>query len=606
MINNSIIVSDQRGQLWENVSHSGLFNGNITWMVTDLPAIASAKADRTKGMQGMVYQYDQLHRITKSKSLINYMAGSWQGQRGSGFPIRPANSVYDEKYSYDANGNITTLQRNDELATLKDDFAYSYYDTTNRLMQHKVSSGLYYYDAIGNLVKDDNEGVTITWTPYGKVRTVHKGDSVMVSYRYDAAGNRVEKKVVKDSTTTITKYLRDASGNVMTIYKDIVAIEVPVYGSARLGEYKGGVIEGERSLGHRNFELSNHLGNVLTVITDNLGMMQDSVWATVISVSDYYPFGLEMKGRSWNDTTSTYRYGFNGKEKDSAFASTTDYDYGFRIYSPEIGKFLSVDPLIKKFPSWSPYAFAMNRPIDGKDLDGLEWSKSIETDQTGSSIHIVNKLDVKIRVVNQSTIVTSQPDVDLILSNFKREAEKDFYSIQIEKDEDNDVIEETVLNITFDQTPLKPGETLSHSTGFFMALEDQKTVTNPVTGNQELTAGSSIACYVPGKTQKNLIHLAVTVDGVRTTPSGYSRAGTHELGHTGGLPHPWMASENSALKIKDADQSNPANKTTVKNNLMNSDENPISGMRSTKGTQVTKDQIKSIIQTVSKQQPKKK
>jgi hypothetical protein len=50
-------------------------------------------------------------------------------------------------------------------------------------------------------------------------------------------------------------------------------------------------------------------------------------------------------------------------------------DYGMRVYDPRIGKFLSVDPLTPDYPSWSPYPFAMNRPIDGIDLDGLEWTK---------------------------------------------------------------------------------------------------------------------------------------------------------------------------------------------------------------------------------------
>lgn len=50
-----------------------------------------------------------------------------------------------------------------------------------------------------------------------------------------------------------------------------------------------------------------------------------------------------------------------------------NYDYGFRIYNPALGKFLSVDPLTMEYPSLSPYPFAMNRPIDGIDLDGLEW-----------------------------------------------------------------------------------------------------------------------------------------------------------------------------------------------------------------------------------------
>ncbi len=487
------------------------------------------------------------------------------------------------------------------------------------------ADGPYQYDAIGNLIADETEGVKISWTPYGKVREVKtKNDSIVVSYRYDAAGNRVEKRVrslfakaVSLSSgegrgEVVTNYLRDASGNVMAIYKTPLSegegagvealLEQPLYGSSRLGMYKGGRKEGQRILGKKNYELTNHLGNVLSVITDNAGMKPDSVWATVVSATDYYPFGLAMKDRTFSDTT--YRYGFNGKEKDAMGDAV--YDYGFRIYNPRIAKFLSVDPLTMKYSMLTPYQFASNRPIDGIDLDGLEWETSIESGQTGSSVHIVNKLDIKIRVVNQSKIVSSQPDIDLILSNVKQEAEKDFKSTRIEKDEDNDVIEETFLNIKFDQAPLGPNETLSATTGFFMVLEDQKTTTNPVTGNQELVAGASIPGYVPGYTQHNLIHLAVSVDGVKTNPSGYSRAGTHELGHSGGLPHPWMASENAALKIKDADQSNKANKQTVKNNLMNSDENPSSAMGSTKGAQVTQDQIRAIIQIVSKQQPKQK
>jgi RHS repeat-associated protein len=69
-----------------------------------------------------------------------------------------------------------------------------------------------------------------------------------------------------------------------------------------------------------------------------------------------------------------YRYGFNGKEKDSKgeWGSSTHYDYGFRIYKPGIGRFLSVDPLTKDYPWYTPYQFAGNKPIRFIDLDGLE------------------------------------------------------------------------------------------------------------------------------------------------------------------------------------------------------------------------------------------
>jgi RHS repeat-associated protein len=69
-----------------------------------------------------------------------------------------------------------------------------------------------------------------------------------------------------------------------------------------------------------------------------------------------------------------YRYGFNGKENDNEVKGEgNQQDYGMRIYDPSLGRFLSVDPLTKKYPELTPYQFASNRPIDGIDLDGLEF-----------------------------------------------------------------------------------------------------------------------------------------------------------------------------------------------------------------------------------------
>ena len=92
-----------------------------------------------------------------------------------------------------------------------------------------------------------------------------------------------------------------------------------------------------------------------------------------------------MPGRSFN--SPSYRYGFNGKEKDDNLGGQTSYDYGFRIYNPGIGKFLSVDPLSGSFSELTPYQFASNRPIDGVDLEGLEWVLVIQSPNISSTFH---------------------------------------------------------------------------------------------------------------------------------------------------------------------------------------------------------------------------
>lgn len=89
--------------------------------------------------------------------------------------------------------------------------------------------------------------------------------------------------------------------------------------------------------------------------------------------NDYFPYGMLLNNRHGSVDSDSYRYGFNGKEKDDEVkGSGAQYDYGFRIYDARLGKFLSQDPLFKSFPFYTPYQFAGNKPIAAADLDGLE------------------------------------------------------------------------------------------------------------------------------------------------------------------------------------------------------------------------------------------
>ncbi|OUL60586.1 thrombospondin type 3 repeat-containing protein, partial [Flavobacterium sp. AJR] len=69
-----------------------------------------------------------------------------------------------------------------------------------------------------------------------------------------------------------------------------------------------------RFVGDKQYELSNHLGNVLSVISDRKLIGGNNFMPDVLSYSDYYPFGMLVPTRHGN--TNEYRYGFNGKEKD--------------------------------------------------------------------------------------------------------------------------------------------------------------------------------------------------------------------------------------------------------------------------------------------------
>jgi RHS repeat-associated protein len=202
-----------------------------------------------------------------------------------------------------------------------------------------------------------------------------------------------------------------------------------LYGSGRLGIYQENKLMAQyydstlttevyqtrityHSLGKRRYELSNHLGNVLVTVSDKrVAICTDSQTvayyrAEIITAQDYYAFGSVMEGRSFvGDTSGWYRFGFNGKEKDDEVSGAgNQYDYGFRIYNPHVGKFLSVDPKIYSFPMYSSYQYAGNKPIVAIDLDGLEdvWVHQLEMGDGTRITMMYNRDDHKFEEVVNS------------------------------------------------------------------------------------------------------------------------------------------------------------------------------------------------------------
>jgi len=80
-----------------------------------------------------------------------------------------------------------------------------------------------------------------------------------------------------------------------------------------------------------------------------------------------------MPGRKYQAGSGSYQYGFSGKRKDNEiYGEGNAYDFGSRVYDPRVSRWLSVDPLRKKYPSFSPYNFCANNPIYLKDFDGRD------------------------------------------------------------------------------------------------------------------------------------------------------------------------------------------------------------------------------------------
>ena len=135
--------------------------------------------------------------------------------------------------------------------------------------------------------------------------------------------------------------------------------------------------------GDKRYELSNHLGNVLAVISDkkipqfNTHDVPSSGLKVfnpeVLSYSDYYPFGMLVPNRY--GSSDSYRYGFQGQEKDDELKGEgNSLNYTFRMHDPRVGRFFAPDPLEPKYPFFTPYQFNANSPIMSIELEGLEAS----------------------------------------------------------------------------------------------------------------------------------------------------------------------------------------------------------------------------------------
>ncbi|HNG07135.1 MAG TPA: RHS repeat-associated core domain-containing protein, partial [Saprospiraceae bacterium] len=409
-------------------SSASLYNGNIRHAMYTVAKL-NEKTPYDATVEMYAYKYDQLHRLRSQRAYNSgYSYSSFAWVSGS------ASTMFQEDVNYDPNGNILSYYRRGNSgtpATVMDNLTYQFGSDNNKLLYiddaqtntsayigdlEDQSSGNYNYDQNGNLTQDTRDSITaITWTNAQKIDAVAKTDR-SIAFKYNPLQQRVAKysKAIGSDAEKRTYYVRDAQGNVMATYQawvqndngdiswdSFALLEHHIYGTARVGmalpnvklypaappnPHAADSMHYEIFEGWKRYEIANHLGNVLAVVTDRkrgkASSGQNIQWfvADVVASQQYYPFGMLMPGdasvtlrRQYSLNSTDYRYGFNGKEGDDEIkGDDNQQDYGMRIYDPRVARFLSVDPITAQYPMLTPYQFASNTPIQAIDLDGLE------------------------------------------------------------------------------------------------------------------------------------------------------------------------------------------------------------------------------------------
>lgn len=355
------------------------------------------------------YVYDQLGRVSKIVGLGGEAFVFEYGNADRLIQRKAPNGTVTE-YNYDETGRIISITHSDQSGHVLVSRRCRY-DADGNLLELIDEEGLkssYQYDLQRRLISEAAPGIRKTYAygwggnrlgvEEGSQRIVYRYDAAgrltgagTRSYAYDADGNLVSRQ---DNDGT-TRYFYDAEGN-------LVRVELPngkavTYGYGPLGrriwreedgDKKYYLLDGDNLLQ----ELSADFTSLTTYLCAGLdrpllasfqgggkAFSHEDLLGSVVALTDargkvsgryaYDAFGnvAQQKGRA-----SLQPPRFTGQPLDAA---TRLYDLRARYYDPEVGRFISRDPVLGQIDdpvSLAPYLYARNNPLSYVDHSGRD------------------------------------------------------------------------------------------------------------------------------------------------------------------------------------------------------------------------------------------
>jgi RHS repeat-associated protein len=237
----------------------------------------------------------------------------------------------NESYAYDTVGNRTSSHRSASYG----------YQPFNRLTNTDTAG--YLYDNNSNMItKSDGAGTThFAWDFENRLTQVVTPSSGSATYKYDALGRRVQSAPSTGVSTNFTYDGDDVaqdktSTGVITEYLNGPGVD------NKIRQKTGTTL---------NYFAQDHLGST-TALTDSNGALVER------ETHDAY-------GNSSGSART--RYGYTGRERDS----NTGLQYNrARWYDPQVGRFISEDPL-GLGGGINSFAYVSNNPQNKIDPSGL-------------------------------------------------------------------------------------------------------------------------------------------------------------------------------------------------------------------------------------------
>ncbi len=338
---------------------SGLLSSaTIGWVQTELERNEFGDVFRQMTRYGnhLLFQeefgYDSLGRVTEVTETVfgeeqPRTYGYTYDERGRLTEVRTDGQL-THRYKYDDNGNRTLAEAGSTSASAS-------YDEQDRLLAH--GSYAYAHTARGTreTKRDTSTEETTRYVhdSLGNLTSVVLPDGTEIEYVYDGFNRRVQKRVndqvaaswlYQDGLNPVAEL--DASGTVVTRF---------VYGTR----------------GHvPDYMIRN--GEVFRIITDARGsarMVINRSNGQITQIIYYGPFG-----EVYYDSTPGYQpFGFAGGLYDT---QTGLVHFGARDYDPEVGRWISKDPVLFVGGQTNLYTYVDNDPVSLVDPSGL-WKVSV-------------------------------------------------------------------------------------------------------------------------------------------------------------------------------------------------------------------------------------
>ena len=346
-------------------------NGNISQVVWRI---------RGRERQSYSLTYDYLDRLQNS---------TYADITDAGTPN--ASNAYRENLTYDARGNILTLDRYGRTpfgacftVGQIDNLAYTYNTGANTLQKlsdsapittkqygwHNTtgapSTAQFAYDANGNMTSDPYKGMTVLYNFLNLPRQMSfSSGTKTIDVLYTASGQKLRKTVTDNG---VLQYRQDYVSGIEYRYTTAGGLTMEAVYHAEGRVYNNsGILRYE-------YAIRDHLGNTRLTFTDKNanGVVDVTNTSTneILQENHFYPFGLDMAGPWMNDAALDNQYKYNGKELNGDFGLNW-MDYGARWYDASIGRWWCVDLMCMTFATYSPFSFSANNPIRFIDMNGL-------------------------------------------------------------------------------------------------------------------------------------------------------------------------------------------------------------------------------------------